>query len=156
MESDNILNTLLIKLFHDIMNIEEEVLTSGEFTDITIKDMHVIEAIGRGEPKPSSVVAKRLSITMGTLTKSIDRLARTGYVLRERSDEDKRLVLLSLTERGIKADERHQKFHEDMIRAALAQFDEKETQILLESLGGLADYFAGQKKSAEMEKADLL
>ena len=152
MELDNVLNTLLTTLFHDIMNIEEEVLISGEFTDITIKDMHVIEAIGRGEPKPSSVVAKKLSITMGTLTKSIDRLARTGYVRRERSDEDKRLVLLSLTARGIKADERHQKFHEDMIQAALAQFDEKETQILLESLGGLADYFAGKKKSVAMEK----
>lgn len=154
MELDNVLNTLLITLFHDIMNIEEEVLISGEFADITIKDMHVIEAIGRGEPKPSSVVAKRLSITMGTLTKSIDRLVRTGYVRRERSDEDKRLVLLSLTARGIKADERHQMFHEDMIQAALAQFDEKETQILLESLSGLADYFAGKKKSAAMEKAD--
>lgn len=152
MELDNVLNTLLITLFHDIMNIEEEVLISGEFADITIKDMHVIEAIGRGEPKPSSVVAKRLSITMGTLTKSIDRLVRTGYVRRERSDEDKRLVLLSLTARGIKADERHQMFHEDMIQAALAQFDEKETQILLESLSGLADYFAGKKKNAAMEK----
>ena len=77
MELDNVLNTLLIKLFRDIMNIEEEVLISGEFSDITIKDMHVIEAIGRGEKKTSSVVAKRLSVTMGTLTKSIDRLART-------------------------------------------------------------------------------
>ncbi len=152
MELDNVLNTLLIKLFHDIMNIEEEVLISGEFSDITIKDMHVIEAIGQGEKKTSSVVAKRLSVTMGTLTKSIDRLARTGYVLRERSDEDKRLVLLSLTEKGIRADERHKKFHADMIQAAMAQFDEKETQILLESLGGLADYFAGKKKDAAAER----
>lgn len=152
MELDNVLNTLLIKLFRDIMNIEEEVLISGEFSDITIKDMHVIEAIGRGEKKTSSVVAKRLSVTMGTLTKSIDRLARTGYVLRERSDEDKRLVLLSLTEKGIRADEHHKKFHGDMIQAAMAQFDEKETQILLESLGGLADYFAGKKKNVAAEK----
>ncbi len=152
MELDNVLNTLLIKLFRDIMNIEEEVLISGEFSDITIKDMHVIEAIGRGEKKTSSVVAKRLSVTMGTLTKSIDRLARTGYVLRERSDEDKRLVLLSLTEKGIRADERHKKVHGDMIQAAMAQFDEKETQILLESLGGLADYFAGKKKNVAAEK----
>lgn len=93
MELDNVLNTLLIKLFRDIMNIEEEVLISGEFSDITIKDMHVIEAIGR-ERKNQLCCCKRLSVTMGTLTKSIDRLARTGYVLRERSDEDKRLVAL--------------------------------------------------------------
>ena len=140
MELDKALNTLLVKLFRDIMNIEEEVLISGEFTDITINDMHVIEAIGTGGPKPSSVVAKKLSVTMGTLTKSIDRLTRNQYVLRERSDEDKRLVLLSLTEKGIKADAHHQKFHKEMI-------DEQETKILLESLGGLADYFSEHKKN---------
>lgn len=147
MELDTILNTLLVELFRDIMNIEEETLISGEFTDITINDMHVIEAIGKGEPKPSSVVAKRLSVTMGTLTKSVDRLVRNKYVLRERSDEDKRLVLLSLTERGKRADERHRRFHKDMIEAAIAQFDEQEKKILLESLGGLAGYFSEQKKN---------
>ena len=147
MELDKALNTLLVKLFRDIMKIDEEVLSSGEFTDITINDMHVIEAIGTGGPKPSSVVAKKLSVTMGTLTKSIDRLTRNQYVLRERSDEDKRLVLLSLTEKGIKADAHHQKFHKEMIEAAMAQFDEQETKILLESLGGLADYFSEHKKN---------
>ncbi len=58
MELDKVLNTLLVKLFRDIMNIEEEVLIKGEFKDITINDMHVIEAIGKGDPKPSSVIAK--------------------------------------------------------------------------------------------------
>lgn len=147
MELNKALNTLLVKLFRDIMNIEEEVLITGEFTDITINDMHVIEAIGTGGPKPSSVVAKKLSVTMGTLTKSIDRLTRNQYVLRERSEEDKRLVLLSLTEKGMRADAHHQKFHREMIEAAMAQFDEQESKILLESLGGLANYFSEQKKN---------
>lgn len=151
MELDKALNTLLVKLFKDIMHIEEEALITGEFTDITINDMHVIEAIETGEPRPSSVVAKKLSVTMGTLTKSIDRLTRNGYVLRERSEEDKRLVLLSLTEKGKRAYEHHQNFHKEMIKAALVQFDEQETKILLESLGGLADYFSEQKKIAAAE-----
>lgn len=151
MELDKALNTLLVKLFRDIMNIEEEVLIAGEFKDITINDMHVIEAIGEGKPKPSSVVAKKLAVTMGTLTKSIDRLTRNNYVLRERSDEDKRLVLLSLTEKGMRADAHHQKFHKEMIEAAMAQFDERETKILLESLGGLADYFSEHKKNVIMD-----
>ena len=86
MELNKALNTLLVGLFKDIMNIEQEALITGEFTDITVNDMHVIEAIGTGEPSPSSVVAKKLSVTMGTLTKAIDRLTRTGYVLRERSE----------------------------------------------------------------------
>lgn len=148
MELNKALNTLLVKLFRDIMNIEEKALITGEFTDITINDMHVIEAIGTDEPKPSSVVAKTLSVTMGTLTKSIDRLTRNQYVLRERSEADKRLVLLSLTEKGMRADAHHQNFHREMIKAALVQFNEQETKILLESLGGLADYFSQHKKNA--------
>lgn len=146
MELNKALNTLLVKLFRDIMNIEEEALITGEFTDITINDMHVIEAIGAGDPKPSSVVARKLSITMGTLTKSIARLVRNEYVLRERSEEDKRLVLLSLTEKGMRANGHHRKFHKEMVEAALAQFDEQETKILLESLGNLADYFRKQRR----------
>lgn len=154
MELDRALNTLLVKLFRDIMDIEEEALITGEFTDITINDMHVIEAIGIGEPKTSSAVAKALDVTMGTLTKSIDRLSRNQYVLRERSEEDKRLVLLSLTEKGERAYHHHQDFHQEMIKAAMAQFDEKETKILLESLGGLADYFSEQKKTTALEGKD--
>ena len=38
-----------------------------------------------------------------------------------------------------------------MVKAAMAQFNEQETKILLESLGGLADYFSEQKKIAVME-----
>lgn len=147
MEIDETLNTLLVKLFRDIMNIEEKALITGEFADITINDMHVIEAIGTGGSKPSSVVAKKLSVTMGTLTKSIDRLTRNQYVLRERSEEDKRLVLLSLTEKGRRAYVHHQDFHKDMVEAAMVQFDEQEKKILLESLGGLADYFSKHKNT---------
>ncbi len=123
-------------------------LISGEFTDITIKDIHVIEAIGEGEPKSSSTVAKKLSVTMGTLTKSIDRLTRNKYVLRERSEEDKRLVLLSLTEKGIRANVNHKRFHKEMVESALAQFDEQETRILLKSLSGLVDFFLAQKSNS--------
>ncbi len=145
-EPDRTLNTLLVTLFREIMDIEQNVLISGEFVDITINDMHVIEAIGMGEPSPSSVVAKKLSVTMGTLTKSIDRLTRTGYVLRERSEEDKRLVLLSLTERGERAYAHHKSFHEEMIRAAMGQFNKTEAAILIHSLEGLVQYFNSQKK----------
>lgn len=146
MEMGETLNNLLVTLFRDIMNIEQDALICGEFTDITVNDMHVIEAIDCAESKPSSVIAKKLSVTMGTLTKSIDRLTRTGYVLRERSEADKRLVLLSLTEKGKRAYAHHMKFHEDMIRAAMAQFNKQEAGILIYSLQGLVDYFNSHRK----------
>ena len=82
MDVKKTLNSLLVTAFQDVLDIEEKTLITGEFTDITMNDMHVIEAIGDGEPKTSSTVAKQLSVTMGTLTKAIDRLTKNNYVLR--------------------------------------------------------------------------
>ena len=94
-------------------------LITEEFNDISVNDMHVIEAIGLEEPQASSVVARRLDITMGTLTKAIDGLNDKGYVNRVRSEQDKRVVLLSLTEKGMAAFHHHAMFHRDMIQALI-------------------------------------
>lgn len=147
MSLDQTLNTLLVSLFRDIMDIEQKSLITEEFRDVTVNDMHVIEAIGLDEPKPSSVVAKKLDVTMGTLTKAIDGLTEKNYVNRERSVEDKRVVLLSLTQKGEAAYYHHAQFHKNMIRAVVAQLDEEEKEILTKSLGGLAGYF---KESGKM------
>ena len=140
MSLDQTLNTLLVSLFKDIMDIEQKSLITEEYKDITVNDMHVIEAVGLDDPKPSSVVAKKLAVTMGTLTKSVDGLTDKGYVNRERSTEDKRVVLLSLTKRGEAAYHHHAKFHKNMIDAVVAQLDEEERDILTKALGSLAGY----------------
>ena len=46
-----ILNEILVRLFRDIMEIEQKAIITPEYQDITGNDMHVIEAIGTGEPK---------------------------------------------------------------------------------------------------------
>ena len=50
----------LVKLFRDVMDLEEQVIITEEFQDITNNDMHVIQAIGTGEPKNMSTIAKEL------------------------------------------------------------------------------------------------
>ena len=62
------LNEILVRLFRNIMDIEEKAIITQEFQDITNNDMHVIEAIGMGTPKNMSSIAKELSVTVGTLT----------------------------------------------------------------------------------------
>ena len=44
--TDEILNELLVKLFKDIVEIEEKCLITDTFRDISVNDMHIIEAIG--------------------------------------------------------------------------------------------------------------
>lgn len=140
MNLDQTLNTLLVSLFHDILDIEEKSLITEEFKDITVNDMHVIEAIGLDEPQASSVVARRLDITMGTLTKAIDGLNEKGYVNRERSLQDKRVVLLSLSEKGEAAFHHHAMFHREMVQALISQIDQEEKEILTKTLEDLMNF----------------
>lgn len=111
MDKYGILNEVLVRLFRDIMDIEEKAIITPEFKDITNNDMHVIEAIGTGAPKNMSSIARELSVTVGTLTIAMNSLVKKGYVVRERGQEDRRVVYISLSDRGRKAFEHHARFH---------------------------------------------
>lgn len=149
MKVDSKLNLLFVELFQSILDAEEKSVITGEFQDITINDIHVIEAIGEGSLKTSSEVAKRLGVTMGTLTKSIDGLVRKNYVQRNRSESDKRLVLLSLLPKGHRAFKQHSNFHDEMVSAAISQFEPEETKLLEKALGNLEQFFVTQRNILE-------
>lgn len=141
MSNYEVLHDILVKLFQEILDIESKALITSDFKDISVNDMHIIEAIGEKEPKNMSTVAKLMSVTVGTLTIAVNSLVKKGYVHRERSEEDRRVVLISLTEKGRKANAHHQKFHDGMIQAVLKDLGEEQQKILVKSLMNLKEFF---------------
>lgn len=135
------LNEILVKLFRNITVIEERSLKRGEYKNVTVNDMHVIEAIGIGEPKNMTAVARTLAVTTGTLTISVNSLVKKGLVERVRSEEDRRVVLVSLSKSGKQAYEYHQKFHNEMVDAVLQSLNEEEKNVLAKALSSLSEYF---------------
>ncbi|MCM1160545.1 MAG: MarR family transcriptional regulator [Roseburia sp.] len=145
MNINNALNELLVVLFKDINEIEEKAIRTGQYKNMTANDMHVIEAIGLNGAKNMSAVAKALNVTTGTLTIAINSLVKKNYVERVRSEEDRRVVLVSLTPKGRKAFHHHKKFHDDMIAQIVKQLDESEKQVLEKTLTTLAEFFKSKK-----------
>ena len=135
------LNDVLVNLFRDIMELEEQAIITQEYQDITNNDMHVIEAIGVGEPKNMSTIAKLLSVTVVTLTIAMNSLVKKGYVIRERGKEDRRVVYISLSEKGLRAYRHHEEFHRQMIEAVLENLTEDETESLVKALAKLERWF---------------
>lgn len=78
-----------------------------------------------------SEVAQDLGVTMGTLTQTVQKLVRKGYVIRERVPEDRRLVLLKLTARGRLAHSIHGRFHDVMVLDIVKDMDEEDIERLL-------------------------
>lgn len=146
MDLNATLNEILVKLFRNITTIEEQTMKTGIYKDVTMNDMHVIEAIGPIATKNMTTVAKELSVTTGTLTISVNGLVKKGYVERIRSEEDRRVVFISLTEKGQKAYEHHKNFHEAMIAAIVARLNDQEQEVLQKALDDLLTFFYSYQK----------
>lgn len=146
------LNEMLVILFNNVMDTEAKAIITEEFKDITNNDMHIIEAVGIEEPRRMSEIAKRLGVTVGTLTTNMNSLEDKGYIVRERSKTDKRVVLVVLTPKGKKAYYHHKDFHKDMIKAIVNGLDEEEMKVMIKCLLNLGNFFKELEGKKEQDR----
>ena len=135
------LNTILVELFNDTLDIERRYVMKSDFKDISVNDMHILEAIGMDGSKSMSVIAKLVGVTVGTLTIAMNSLVKKGYVIRTRSETDRRVVLVSLSEKGKAAYTYHEAFHLKMVEAMRRGLDDTQCEVLIKALGNLKSHF---------------
>lgn len=145
MNNRKVINDLLVHLFNEILQLEETAIITDEYKDITNNDMHIIEAVSLEGGNMSSIAAK-LRITVGSLTTSMNSLVKKGYVTRVRSEEDRRLVFIHLTEKGERAYRHHEEFHDQMTDAVLEFLGEEEIPVLVKALEELSTFFRQYQK----------
>ncbi|MFL1695506.1 MarR family winged helix-turn-helix transcriptional regulator [Weissella kandleri] len=133
-------NAELVDVFNNAMWIEEAVLGDSAYNDLTLKDMHIIAAIGDEKQVTASRLAEIIRVTPSTMTSAIDKLVRKNYVQRERDQDDRRVVLITLTESGQKVCEMHAEFHRKLTKALLSSSDETANQNIQTALGRLQQY----------------
>ncbi len=136
-----VINRLLVDLFNNIQQIEEKSLNHDEISDLSITEIHTIEAIGINTESTMSEIAQKLKITSGTLTTCVNKLIKKGYVERKRIEEDRRVVLIKLTEKGETAYNYHKKFHDELVNNTVESLEEDEKEILISSLDRIKTFF---------------
>jgi DNA-binding MarR family transcriptional regulator len=140
-ENIKILNELLVDIFYDITNVEKKMFSHGKFKDLSITEVRTINAIGINKPKKMSEVAIDLNITVGTLTTSINRLVKKGYVKRIKVEDDRRIVQIQLTDKGKSVYNTHKDFHYEIIKNMISGLNKNEQDILIESLKNVSNFF---------------
>lgn len=136
----DIINELLVEVFNHILSIEAEALRQRG-VKLSMNEIHVLEAIDKTEEPTMSHLAKRLRVTVGTLTTAINRLVEKGYTTRYRLPDDKRKVYISLTHKAGDVLRIHNQFHEEMIDETIRDMKLDEDDVLLQSLKNLSEYF---------------
>ena len=133
-----VINDVLVNLFNEIMELEEQAIITDEYKDITNNDMHIIAAIGLGEKKMSDIAAE-LNITVGSLTIAMN-------AQRERSEKDRRVVFIHLTVKGRKAFHHHAEYHRQMTDAVVSALSDNEVGVLAKALEKLSVFFRQYQK----------
>ena len=137
----HVLNELLVTIFNDILEIEQTALQQGVLNDLSVTEIHTIEAIGMYKARTMTEVANDLNITVGTLTTAITKLVKKDYVERTRGEEDRRSVMIALTRKGKLAYRVHERFHQDMINETINGLTDEEEEVLIRSLEKVNKFF---------------
>ena len=119
----------LIDFFNKFSSWESSVIRSG---DLTVSEAHAIEVLGQYGKMNMKSLAGRLGVTTGTTTVTVDRLEGKEYAVRELTKEDRRVILISLTGKGLKAFQEHHRYHLNLTEQMVSTLTDEEVRQLLE------------------------
>ena len=142
------LNEVIVDTYRSILRVEENILKRSDQTDLSISEIHMLEAVGKGKDRRRTIseLAEVLNITLPSVTVAINKLMKKGYVEKVRGEEDGRIVYVSLTRQGRRIDSAHRYFHESMVRSIIRDMTESEMQALYKGVMILDAFLKEQLK----------
>ncbi len=147
-QNESMIDRVLVHLFNDLLRIEERTLQK-QIGDLSMREVHIIEAVcaAQAEDNTMTVLAAMLRITVGSLTVAIKTLERKGYVLRQRSELDRRRVHVLPLPPALEVERHHRAFHQRMVEAVTTAVPPEELDVLIKSLHAIYDYFYDQEEA---------
>ena len=122
------LDTLTNELIRFISSFTSWETTVIRSSDLTMSEVHALEILGQYGEMNMKNLAQKLGVTTGTTTVTVDRLERKEYAKRHTTREDRRVYLISLTEKGLEAFKEHHRFHLELSEQILSALSEEEAQ----------------------------
>jgi MarR family transcriptional regulator, organic hydroperoxide resistance regulator len=134
---------LITKIKHLSGRIFARMLRDHEI-EINPAQGRIIFVLWQEDALPISELANRTGLGKSTLTSMLDRLEAAGFLVRERSESDRRLVLVKRTPKDRAFQEEYEKvskqmgdvFYAGLDKAEIAQFE----RTLLKILDNLTEY----------------
>jgi NAD(P)H-dependent flavin oxidoreductase YrpB (nitropropane dioxygenase family)/DNA-binding MarR family transcriptional regulator len=112
-------------MINNALKMEEDALSNHTSHDLSISEIHTLERIGIGKTKTMTDLANEHKISLGAMTTAMNKLVKKGYVERSKTDEDRRIVKIKLTEVGEEAAKEHENFHAHLFQAIFEPMDKQ-------------------------------
>lgn len=124
------------KMKSELMYHQELGLTGPQF--------HMLAIIARHKECNVSFLADKLEVKPSAITVMIDRLVQHGYVERRHDEQDRRAVLITVTERGAQVHEEAVLKSRAVLKSYLALLEPEELDVLV----SIFEKFAGAERPA--------
>lgn len=148
-QSMEAMNAALMVLFNEVLHWEEAWLMRRGMEQLTLAEMHMLVAISNRENGAMSEVAKQASLSNGTVTTTVKRLEKKGFVVRARDENDTRKLRVRLSESGRAAVALHDQFHEALSEQIYDHLGEAKTDIFVEGVECILDFLKIQEEAPD-------
>ncbi|WP_425388087.1 MarR family winged helix-turn-helix transcriptional regulator [Ectobacillus panaciterrae] len=108
----------------DINELFEEYMPWNEFS--------VLRALYANSPQMASQIASEVNVTSSHITAVTDRLVKKELVMRKRSDSDRRIVYLEITDKGREVAEKLENLRKEYYKEKFGGWSDEEMQKVLE------------------------
>ena len=102
----------------------------GQHFSVNEVDLDCLDILSRHGPQAPGQLAQRMSLHLATMTGVLDRLERGGWVVRERSQRDRRRVTVRATSQSQRITD-HYANASNELRALCADYPESELQAVI-------------------------
>ncbi len=138
-----LLNDYFLHTALHTMTLEEQCLRNTCAKDLSVRELHVIEAVAaltESETNTMAEIARYLHLSPASLTTAVNVLVKKGYIAREYSPRDRRVIFVRLTEKGKEANRSYLDFVRQMIYRITEDVDEASADTMIAALLRLSEY----------------
>jgi DNA-binding MarR family transcriptional regulator len=120
-------------------------------TRVSARQASILSHLDSVEPTPLSQLAEHMGVTVSTMSISVDRLVRQGYVVRDRSENDARVRHVRLTAAGERLRAAQKVLEPRLVRAMLSRLSPADRAVALRGLELLG---AAAREQAKERRGD--
>ncbi|MBQ8512739.1 MAG: MarR family transcriptional regulator [Clostridia bacterium] len=150
----DILNDYFLHSALHMMTLEEQCLRRVCAEDLSVRELHVIEAVSVLQTQHKNTmaeIAKYLHLSPASLTTAVNTLARKEYLEREYSPTDRRVIYVETTERGAEANRKYLDFVRKMIWYISRDIDEQTSDTMIEAIMKLSEFLESGGDPADLD-----
>lgn len=127
------MDTKFFELLHTLELLNDKTITifMNRFKNVNISQIILLSKLKEDGPQKSSTIAGKIGYTPGAITGMTNKLIKEEYILRVPQEYDRRVTLISITDKGIKLLEEAQKQEEILRNDLYSTLNDEETEQLL-------------------------